>query len=381
MSPALALTAGVIASGCLALFVSAYAAAGGASFGKDDWELACDNTGTCRAAGYHSEASDDGQPSRAVTVLLVRPAGPGTRVEAQVQFGDDPQEGQDPKPSSLTPPVMHFRLDGRDLGPLGTGAQGAALTMTPAQTTALLAALTRKTRIEFALGNDVRRISDAGSTAVLLKMDDIQGRIGTPGALIRKGSRPESQVPPAVAQPVLQVPTLAPTRPEDSRLAPKLLPALRAALPKDHNCERLTEPQAGSAPEVKVTRLDARHVLASTDCWRAAYNSGTGYWVVEDSPPYRATLVTEDASDDQDGVITGTQKGRGIGDCLSSTEWAWNGQRFVQTGQSTTGMCRAVAAGGAWDLPTLSWRVIRPEPRNTPGSASPPVRPASAVSR
>ena len=203
-------------------------------------------------------------------------------------------------------------------------------------------------------------------------MDDVQGRLGTPGALIRKGSQPESRVPPALAPPVLRVPALAPTRPEDSRLIPKLLPALRAALPKDHNCEHLTEPPDGRPPSIQVKRLDAHHLLASAACWLAAYNAGTGYWVVEDSPPYRATLVTEDATDDEGAVITSLQKGRGIGDCFSSTEWAWDGLRFVQTGESSTGMCRAVAAGGAWDLPTLVWQVMRP---------ASPAAPASSVRR
>jgi len=362
--------------------VSAHAAASGASFSKGDWELACDNTGTCRAAGYHAEdAAEEGTSSRPVSVLLTRAAGPGTAVEAKVLFGDDADEAQGSQAKSRKPAVMRFRLDGRDLGPMAAVAQGASWSLTPAQTAALLAALTRTARIEFVLGRVVRRISDDGSAAVLLKMDDRQGRIGTRGALIRKGNQPESQVPSAVAPPVLRVPALVPTRPEDSKLAPKLLLALRAALPKDHNCDRLTEPQNGSVPSIQLTRLDAHHLLASTDCWLAAYNAGTGYWVVDDSPPYRATLVTEDASDDSNGVITSMHKGRGIGDCFSSAEWAWDGRRFVQTGESTTGMCRSIAAGGAWDLPTLVWEVIRPAPRSASRSATQSGQAASAAVR
>ena len=68
-------------------------------------------------------------------------------------------------------------------------------------------------------------------------------------------------------------------------------------------------------PSIQVKRLDAHHLLASADCWLAAYNAGTGYWVVDDSPPYRATLVTDSASDDDGAVITSVHKGRGVGDC------------------------------------------------------------------
>ena len=41
--------------------------ANGLYFQHRDWEIACDNTGTCRAAGYHAEADD-----RRVSVLLTR---------------------------------------------------------------------------------------------------------------------------------------------------------------------------------------------------------------------------------------------------------------------------------------------------------------------
>src|SRR5512139_570127 len=61
----------------------------GISFQHKDWELACDNTRTCRAAGYQS---DDGD--LAMSVLLTRMAGPNQPVTAQVMLGsyaeDDP---------------------------------------------------------------------------------------------------------------------------------------------------------------------------------------------------------------------------------------------------------------------------------------------------
>ena len=44
-------------------------------FTHHDWEFVCDNTRTCRAAGYQS---DNGQ--RPVSVLLTRKGGPGQAV-------------------------------------------------------------------------------------------------------------------------------------------------------------------------------------------------------------------------------------------------------------------------------------------------------------
>jgi len=102
-----------------------------------------------------------------------------------------------------------------------------------------------------------------------------------------------------------------------------------------------------------VVRLNARKLLVSSLCWRGAYNAGDSYWVINDTPPYQPHQVTDSGSEHKNGIITANQKGRGLGDCWSSEEWVWNGTQFVHTQSSTTGMCRLIAPGGAWQLPTL----------------------------
>lgn len=51
----------------------------GFSFAYKDWEVACDNTGTCRAAGYGATMGE-------VSILLTRSAGAGRQATAQVTF-------------------------------------------------------------------------------------------------------------------------------------------------------------------------------------------------------------------------------------------------------------------------------------------------------
>ena len=46
-----------------------------------DWDTVCDNTGTCRVAGYHNDGSDN-----AVSVLFTRPAGKNAATTAQIQI-------------------------------------------------------------------------------------------------------------------------------------------------------------------------------------------------------------------------------------------------------------------------------------------------------
>ncbi|TWQ63187.1 DUF1176 domain-containing protein, partial [Xanthomonas vasicola] len=94
-------------------------------------------------------------------------------------------------------------------------------------------------------------------------------------------------------------------------------------------------------------------LLVSTDCGMGAYNVGTGFWLVDARAPFAPTLVTTHASDIDGSTLLSSQKGRGLGDCYSAASWTWDGRRFVPTSKSTSGLCRLVAAGGAWELPTL----------------------------
>ncbi|MBB6337722.1 invasion protein IalB [Xanthomonas arboricola] len=314
----------------------------GIAFEHQDWTIACDNTRTCRAAGYQPD--DDG--STPVSVLLTRKAGAGQQVTAELMLG---QYDEVKMPASLT-----LRIDQRDLGKLALNRDSGTAPLTSTQVTALLAALTRSSKI-VAVGNDGRRwqLSDRGAAAVLLKMDEFQGRLGTRGALVRKGDRDEAAVLPAVPAPQVRAVKLAATQAADARLGtlPALYQALRASLPADEECKGL---QAGDATEpLSVTRLSGDKLLVSTDCWMGAYNIGTGFWVINARPPFAPTLVTTQASDIDGSTILASQKGRGLGDCYSESSWTWDGRRFVPTSESTSGLCRLVAAGGAWELPTL----------------------------
>ncbi|WP_426806551.1 DUF1176 domain-containing protein, partial [Stenotrophomonas sp. SrG] len=77
------------------------------------------------------------------------------------------------------------------------------------------------------------------------------------------------------------------------------------------------------------------------------------YWVVNDHAPYPPAYIPHRGVDADALTISSSHKGRGLGDCWSSASGAWNGAAYVKTSDSTTGLCRRVAAGGAWDLPTL----------------------------
>lgn len=314
------------------------------AFDHKDWELACDNTRTCRAAGYTAEDND--APN--ATILLTRAAGPNRTVTVQLQLADEYGPIAD---------QLAMSIDGRAVGAVRIDSSNR-VNLSDAQVKALLPALIKNARIAWSAKGKTWTISTAGANAVLLKMDEFQGRLDTPGALVRKGNKPESSVLPPRAVPEIwmgafdrnpQPVTLTASQTRD------LMTALRKTV-KNDSCE-LVDTKSDDAGEPVVRRLTGDKLLVSHACWTAAYNSGDGYWVVEAQPPYSAILVTTSATGYSNGVILSAQKGRGIGDCFSSATWTWDGQSFVQTSATTTGMCRQIAAGGVWDLPTLVTRV------------------------
>lgn len=318
------------------------------SFTHNDWEIACDNTRTCRAAGYQRDGDEP-----PVSVLFTREAGPGKPVKGQVMLGS-----YDGDAAAPTTPLT-LRIGDRDLGKVVLAGEEMRGDLSAQQVDALLAALRRDSAIAFVAGDTRWKLSDQGASAVLLKMDEFQGRLGTPGALVRKGDSDESQALPALPPPQIVIPAQPQTTAADLALADD--PALRRAVLATVKEDDCAPPAADSEEgELEVTRLSADKLLVSLTCWMAAYNSGSGYWVVADKPPYAATLVTTLASDYDNGQISSAQKGRGLGDCWSSRSWSWNGTAFVPTAVATTGQCRLVAAGGAWELPTLVTTVKQP---------------------
>lgn len=323
----------------------------GISFSHQDWEIYCSNTGTCRAAGYQNE---DGQNEPA-SVLLTRKAGAKQTVSAEFALANFEQESL---PAAKLQNI-HFYVNGKDLGQVSVDGTEFPIMgkLSTNQVNGLLQQAKQKTDIVFKNSNVEWQISDAGMTASLLKMDDFQKRVGTVGALIKKGNADESKV--LAAQPKLVVKKVKTADKPYLTLQPKtkqyqsVYPLLIAAqpIPKEEGfCEGIYNGDGTESQPIELYKLSNNKVLAMTLCWRAAYNEGYGAWVLDQSLTGKATLVTEHASDFGSGMMSSAQKGRGIGDCWSSDEWVWDGQKFVHTKDIWTGMCKGLAAGGVWEL-------------------------------
>ncbi len=317
-----------------------------------DWQVACDNTRTCRLAGYQAENNSDFP----ISVLLVRRAGSDANVVGKVKLGGAKESSTKALLQLGNRHRMSLFIDDKDLGetkPFSTVAGDADLTAP--QVTALLEALTKSSKIELVLRNSRWELSDKGATAVMSKADEAQGRVGTPSAFVNTDSSNKSNSSVLAHKPAPQLRLVIPNTRATSRSKKKfsMKSSQLSALIKDTiqdvdtDCPNLMDKSAW-----RINRLNGSQLLVQHNCWTGAYNAGTGMWVINDTKPYSPVLVTTEATNYDSGKISAVQKGRGIGDCLYKADWIWTGKRFVKSHESSTGMCRMIEAGGAWQLPT-----------------------------
>ncbi|QHP57132.1 DUF1176 domain-containing protein [Pectobacterium carotovorum] len=322
------------------------------TFFHKDWEVVCDNTLTCRAAGYSSEEQYTGEDKKAqdVSILLTRHAGQNTPITADVILAEVYQAI--PKSTTLT-----LTIDGVDKGQLiSTGDN--LWQLNEKQIPVVLQALKGSGKVAFHHNGVVSELSGAGAYAVLLKMDEKQGRIGTTDAITKKGNK--SSMLSAVTAPVIyaavtkQEASRTLTDAEQSAIQKKLLKTLNA------DCDRLQPQDDQKAEPIELTPLNDSMSLLSTLCWRAAYNEGYAYWVIDNAMQTQPQLVTTDGTDYENGEITSVQKGRGLADCMSYDAWTWDGKTFQRSSASLTGSCRMIQLGGTWDLPYWTTTVVKP---------------------
>ncbi len=321
----------------------AAAAADAVTFSRLDWELVCDNTRTCRAVGYNA-ADGNGPP---VSLLLTRAAGPDQPVDAEFRT-----ERLDDMPDKPEGAPLTLAIAGRPAGTLVARRDRPAGALSRAQVDALLPALLAP----LPAGVDVLalsgaggtwRVSGAGATAVLLKMDDVQGRIGTPGALVRKGGKPEASVPPALPAPRVDA------RPLPSSFVPPAarLSALAAELRKERagqDCEGLdpTEPL-----ELSARRPSAGKMLVTALCHAGSRSHVYALWSVNAVPPYAPVLVADDITDFSTDKVRSLHA---MHECASAEERSWTGRALVLTRAHTSGQCAGrLFPYGAWQLPTF----------------------------
>ena len=314
-----------------------------------DWDLVCDNTGTCRMAGYQDESSDP------VSILFTRAAGENAAVEGKftiLPFGEadrDVQVGQD----------IEIWLNGKSLGKVKHISDDAPDKLTEEQTKALLSGLKKESEIRLTYGKTTLKVSDKGAAAAMLKMDEFQQRLNTPSALIRQGQEKHAVLAPKV-EPQIDAVSVKNRKTTELKLGEKQYDNVLALLRKAHDgcVDEDLESQ-----DITIYPLTHNKVLAEALCFEGAYQ-GTNYYAVLDDKLSKVEQVlaeqyNEAGYDEKQGYafVRGSYKGRALGDCLAGQDAVWNGKIFIRTSEWTTGSCKGLP-GGTWQLPIFVSNVI-----------------------
>ena len=340
----------------------------GWGFVAEDWQVVCDNTLTCRAAGYTKEEYLDHPAS---ILLVAEPKKALPKAYVTVLTSDEKSASV----SGDNPSTVELWLNDKSYGAIRDDQLNAE------QTKQIIRHARINTKIELRGGNASWIISDKGMSAVLLKLDEVQGRVGTSLALVSQDSANKQTPKSAKAKPIV--------RKSDDYLAQdkKQLDAKKLAYfqaninkwididavqfvgsaDKTGDCE-LINPSSEAAINIAeyaasslgwdFIPINANYTLASHLCWRGAYNIGVGYWTINNANPSKPQFITSSGTEYYDGEISAIHRDRGIGDCWNSKTWVWDGKRFAMIEDSSSGMCRGFV-GGAWDLPTYVSEVIK----------------------
>ena len=313
-----------------------------------DWDLVCDNTGTCRMAGYQEKGDDP------VSILFTRAAGENAAVEGKftiLPFGEadrDVQVGQD----------IEIWLNGKSLGKVKHISDDAPDKLTEEQTKALLSGLKKESEIRLTYGKTTLKVSDKGAAAAMLKMDEFQQRLNTPSALIRQGQEKHAVLAPQAA-PKVEAVSVNNRKTIELKRGEKQFNHVLALLRKANSCDD----EDITSQDITLYPLTQNKVLAEALCVRGAYQ-GTNYYAVLDNKLSKVEQVLAEQYnraeyDEKQGYafVRGTYKGRGVGDCWSSQDAVWNGKIFIRTSEWTTGSCKGFP-GGAWQLPTFVSDII-----------------------
>ena len=306
-----------------------------------DWDLICDNTGTCNMAGYQNG-------SDLVSLLFRREAGENAEVKSSLAISVN-NERDKGKP-------VEIRLNGKllsivpKMADIALDKQVAALD--EKQTDALLTALKNNADIKFISGQFKGKLSNEGAKAAMLKMDEFQQRLNTPSALIRQGQEKHAVLAPQAA-PKIQVAYIKNPRKTKLKRGEKQFDAVLALLRKSN--ETISSNYCNSLYDYAITlySLTDGKVLAEAECDNggAPYNN---YYAVMDNELGKVEQVLENQYDfasyyDKkfDAFIVGVLKTDGVGDCWYSQEVGWNGKTFILTKAQTSGSCKRFI-GGAW---------------------------------
>ncbi len=314
-----------------------------------DWVAGCDNTKSCTALSLPAETDDE-----IAFLRLDRPAGPDGVPTLALKLRA--QKLKKNFTIALALDGQPFPAAGQSLQASSVDGEVAEVAIPAATAEALIAAARKATTLTASIESSTFKVSLAGSVAAMLWIDERQGRLNTPSALIRKGTNGTAPTAPPV--PVIASRPAA-GKPLSKAEAAALIKAMRTETNRREpdSCEDTPD---GLSDADGAWALDGTLRLVAIACSRGAYNVSSQFWLVAgrdvakarpapfdgDTSRTSSELVNADF-DPKTGQISFYAKARGLGDCGSSGSYGWNGQRFAVLQWSEMSECRLLP-GDDW---------------------------------
>jgi len=318
------------------------------SFQHHDWQVVCDNTHVCRIAGYSSR-----DIKLRVSVLLTREAGQRKETKAELQLAwDEKLFKKLPTHYKLT-----MLINGKSYGSIAMKNSDSIGKLSKKQTKALISSLSKESEIVWKYKKYQWRLSDDGASAVLLKADEFQQRLNTPTAFYKKGNRSEKNVLKPKKIPIIYTEPIM--NDNEMVITDKLyIKELRTELHSEY--DGCFDSDYQEIKELQFYNLNSSKMMVTKFALNGAYNTANCSWVVNKKKPFnpQGSVYGELYVDKKHiGYVSNSQKGRGIGDCWTYEEYVWTGEKLEESSVGSTGLCRNIAAGGAWTLPTFVSKV------------------------
>jgi Protein of unknown function (DUF1176) len=311
-----------------------------------DWEVGCDNTRRCSAIGLQPE--DHAEVTAFVTIE--RTAGGRAAPSVRAVLAKEGLAPGDPVTLAIDGAPIEGVTSRRSVDAIETERAYPTIRLAANEVTPFVEALRSGRRLQLATDDgQAAEVSLEGAVAALLFIDEVQGRLDTVSALIRRGPQPATAVPAAAALPVVQ-PRPAPA---GATVAPGLAAAVGQRLPAgdERDC---------NLKEAEVFPLGEGRALVGVPCGGGAYNFAIDYFVVEAGDPARARPAAfpqpgdEAAGQAATNTLFGSyvdapsarisffSRGRGVGDCGSRGIYAWTGEEFAVVSYAAMHACRGV---------------------------------------
>jgi hypothetical protein len=349
----------------LAIALKVPAASAHASF-KDfrDWLAACDNLRNCSAFALNADADDAAAYLRidrggaADTPVIVTLSVELRDAKGYTVAFDDPS-----LPGLPSGTLVGEEGEANDYRrtEIAKGAAADALIESIRKAKAIV--VTRQFPEGKTSDYAVSRISMSGATASLLWIDDQQRRLDTVTALVRRGPKPASAVPPQPKAPIIVAAKSSKAKTPENHSSALLAKGRKLCDDNDENSQiEDVNPLGGGQFLYQFTCPDSS---GAYNFWNVfligpAGNVNALRPVTFRRPPglrdggkdEPRSGLTNPVFDPETMTMLSFNKGRGIGDCGIEEQWVWDGKAFQLALERSMGECKRIPMD---DWP-VTWR-------------------------